>query len=123
MPGLAIPSVRQLAGELHMATATVQRTYGELQAQGLLVGQTGRGVFVADLAVGAPPDKRLFARDLASERDAVLHGLLARGVVNARSLGFREDEIVAKVRVLAASGGRTRAASRRGPFSSGRRLM
>ena len=104
MPGLALPSVRQVAAELHMATATVQRTYGELQAQGLLVGQTGRGVFVADLAVGAPQDKRSLAPDLDSERDAVLHGLLARGVLNARSLGFREEEILAKVRQLARSG-------------------
>jgi DNA-binding transcriptional regulator YhcF (GntR family) len=99
MPGMAIPSVRQVASELSMATATVQRTYAELQAQGLLVGQAGRGVFVAELAVGVPVE----TREIASEREAVLHGLLARSVSNAQSLGFRADEIVAKVRALAAS--------------------
>jgi hypothetical protein len=82
-----------------MATATVQRTYAELQSQGLLVGQAGRGVFVADLAVGVPAE----SREMASERDAVLHGLLARSVSNAQALGFRVDEIEAKVRALAAS--------------------
>jgi DNA-binding transcriptional regulator YhcF (GntR family) len=96
--------VRQVANELHMAPATVQRTYSELQSQGLLVGQTGRGVFVADLSVGVPPRTATMQRSLASERDAVLHGLLARAVLHTRSLGCREDEILATTRALA--GGR-----------------
>ena len=103
-PGRALPSVRQVASELHMAPATVQRTYSELQAQGLLVGHTGRGVFVADLSVGVPQRTATTQRTLATERDAVLHGLLARAVLHARSLGFGEEEILATTRALA--GGR-----------------
>lgn len=91
-PGMSLPSVRQLAAELNLATATVQRTYSELEAQGLVVGHTGRGVFVAELQAGVPPE--------TGERTELLNGLLARSVGHARSLGFGEDEIVAAVRHL-----------------------
>lgn len=91
-PGRSIPSVRQLAADLGLATATVQRAYGELQDLGVLVGQAGRGVFVADLANGVP--------EIAGERRSVLHGLLARTVSHALSLGFTRQDIVATVREL-----------------------
>jgi GntR family transcriptional regulator len=91
-PGMAIPSVRQLAADLGLATATVQRAYGELQDLGVLVGQAGRGVFVADLANGMP--------EIPGERRGVLHGLLARSVSHALSLGFTQGEIVATVQQL-----------------------
>ena len=87
-PEMPLPSVRQVASELHMAPATVQRTYSELQSQGLLVGQTGRGVFVADLSVGVPQRTARTQRTLASERDSLLHGLLARPVLHAPQSRF-----------------------------------
>jgi GntR family transcriptional regulator len=97
-PGMSLPSVRQLASDLGLATATVQRTYGELQAQGLLVGQTGRGVYVADLTTGVP--------DLSAERSEALRGLLARVVSHARSLGFADEEISSSMRDLLGGAGR-----------------
>jgi DNA-binding transcriptional regulator YhcF (GntR family) len=96
-PGAPIPSVRQMAAEVGLATATVQRAYGELQAQAILVGQLGRGVFVADLGPGPP--------DLAGERSTVLRSLLARSVGHACALGFSGDEIAATVRALLDSDG------------------
>ena len=69
-PNALVPSVRQLATDLRMATATVQRVYNELRAEGLLVGRPGRGVYVADLASGIP------AR--TEERGAILRALFAR---------------------------------------------
>ena len=36
-PGTAVPSVRQLAADLRLATATAQRVYADLQERGLLV--------------------------------------------------------------------------------------
>jgi DNA-binding transcriptional regulator YhcF (GntR family) len=95
-PGTSLPSVRQLASDLGMATATVQRAYNELRAQGLLVGQAGRGVYVGELATRLP--------GLAAERTEVLNGLLGRAVTHARSLGFAETEIVAAVRGLLGDG-------------------
>lgn len=91
-PGMPVPSVRHLASQLGLATATVQRAYSELQTQGMLVGQVGRGVYVSELAAGVP--------DLHGERSEVLNAVLARAVAHAHSLGFREDEIVASVRDL-----------------------
>lgn len=98
--GMPLPSVRQVASELGMATATVQRTYGELQAQGLLVGHVGRGVYVADLAIGVPGLDGASRGVLAAERGSVLRGLLARSVLLARGMGYREDEIMTTVRAL-----------------------
>lgn len=93
-PGMPLPSVRQLAKELGTARATVQHTYRDLQEQGLVVGQTGRGVYVAELAAGLP--------DQLAERSELLRGLFARTVSHARSLGFDEDEMVEVVREQAA---------------------
>jgi DNA-binding transcriptional regulator YhcF (GntR family) len=101
-PGMSLPSVRQVAGELGLATATVQRAYGELQAQGLLVGRTGRGVYVAALAIGLPAASTTAGSALRAERGLVLRGLLAPAVAHARSVGFGEDEIVATVQAFAA---------------------
>ncbi|MCC6180064.1 MAG: GntR family transcriptional regulator [Chloroflexi bacterium] len=98
-PGMPIPSVRQLAADLGLATATVQRAYGELQDFGVLVGQAGRGVFVADLASGVP--------EIPGERRNVLHSLLARAISHALSLGFTQQEIAATVHQLVT--GRNRA--------------
>lgn len=93
-PAMSIPSVRQLAADLGLAAATVQRAYGELQDLGVLEGQAGRGVFVADLANGVP--------DVPGERRTVLHGLLASAVSHALSLGFGQQEIVTTVQQLVA---------------------
>jgi GntR family transcriptional regulator len=91
-PGAPLPSVRQLAGDLGLATATIQRAYSELQEIGMLVGQAGRGVFVADLANELPY--------LPGERLGMLRGVFARAVSHALSLGFGQQEIVATVRDL-----------------------
>ena len=105
-PGTPLPSVRQVSTTLGLATATVQRTYGELQAQGLLVGQSGRGVFVAKLTAGLPA--------LASERSDLLRDLVARTVAQARSFGFKDDEI------LTAVSADVRGSSRRGEWPRSR---
>ena len=94
LPGTAVPSVRQLAADLGLATATAQRVYADLQERGLLVGQAGRGVFVAELAPGAQPSE--------TARQAMLRDLLARPISQARSLGYGDDEVAAAVSALAA---------------------
>ncbi len=45
--GDKLPSVRELALELRINPNTVARAYGELEQEGLVVRQHGRGVFVA----------------------------------------------------------------------------
>jgi DNA-binding transcriptional MocR family regulator len=63
-PGARLPTHRDLARQHGLALATATRVYAELEAIGLVVGETGRGTFVrdralprglgADLAVAAP---------------------------------------------------------------------
>ncbi|MDY3617739.1 GntR family transcriptional regulator [Agathobaculum sp.] len=46
-PGEALPSMRLLAKELRISVITTKRAYEELEREGFLTTQTGRGSFVA----------------------------------------------------------------------------
>jgi len=45
--GETVPTFRKLAADLRVSLITVKRAYDDLSAEGVLVGQTGRGTFVA----------------------------------------------------------------------------
>ena len=45
--GDALPSIRLLAKELRISVITTKRAYEDLEAEGVLVTQPGRGSFVA----------------------------------------------------------------------------
>ncbi len=47
-PGTRLPTHRELAATYGMATGTATRVYAELQAMGLVSGETGRGSFVRE---------------------------------------------------------------------------
>lgn len=47
-PGEALPSLRALAVDTQVNPNTVQRAYDELEREGLVYVQRGRGLFVAD---------------------------------------------------------------------------
>ncbi|EOC1416388.1 PLP-dependent aminotransferase family protein, partial [Cronobacter sakazakii] len=51
--GVQLPTHRRLAAEHHVSLATATRVYAELEAMGLVSGETGRGTFVRDIAL--PP--------------------------------------------------------------------
>lgn len=46
-PGQAIPSIRQLAADLQVSVITVKRAYLELEREGVIVTQQGKGSHVA----------------------------------------------------------------------------
>ncbi|WP_050479847.1 PLP-dependent aminotransferase family protein [Herbaspirillum rhizosphaerae] len=54
-PGTRLPTHRQLAVKQGLALATATRVYAELEAMGLVSGETGRGTFVRETAL--PPDQ------------------------------------------------------------------
>ena len=54
-PGTRLPTHRQLAAKERLALATATRVYAELEAMGLVSGETGRGTFVRETAL--PPDQ------------------------------------------------------------------
>lgn len=47
-PGETLPSLRAMAVEVQVNPNTVQRAYDELEREGLVYSQRGRGLFVAD---------------------------------------------------------------------------
>ena len=51
-PGEKLPSVRQLAADLHVNPTTVTRIYDQLAHEGVITLRQGQGTFVAD---GPPP--------------------------------------------------------------------
>jgi GntR family transcriptional regulator len=56
-PGERLPSARELAALLQVNFHTVRKAYGELEADGVLEFQRGRGTFVSAAARRLPPDE------------------------------------------------------------------
>ncbi len=88
-PGMQLPTVRQLAGFLRINPNTVARALADLERDGFVEGQQGRGTFVAD----RPTREGRAARSL--ER------LVGESLERVRRLGFTQDEFLA---ALASSG-------------------
>jgi GntR family transcriptional regulator len=69
--GAQLPSIRELARELRVNPTTVVKAYSELEHQGAIVMQQGKGAFVAGpRAIGMPERERMLrahAQTLAVE--------------------------------------------------------
>ncbi len=83
-PGQSLPTVRELARQLHLNAGTVARAYRELEREGCIVTRRGGGSFVADVPDVGP---------WLVERESRLSRLAERAVVEAFSLGYRSEEI------------------------------
>ena len=85
--GGEIPSIRQLAIALRVSVITVKRAYLELEREGVIVTQHGRGSFVA-----AEPDlrPRLYDQELAQH--------LEHAVRVATLLGLTPKELERRLR-------------------------
>jgi len=77
--GQQLPTVRQLAVDLRINANTVARVYGELEREGYVSSQQGRGTFVRkpDLFSEQVKDRSAVAEDLAK---TVVSMALAQGV-------------------------------------------
>jgi len=87
-PDAALPTVRQLAGDLAVAPNTVARAYADLQDAGWLVSEGRRGTRVA-------------SKTPANDRRARSHALAdaTRRFVSAlRHRGYSSDEITVELR-------------------------
>ncbi|GGN91890.1 GntR family transcriptional regulator [Saccharibacillus kuerlensis] len=82
-PGEKIPSVRELASELKINPNTIQRTFQELEREGVAESRRGLGRFVTS------EDEKIMSikKEMASE-------LLERFIGGMRELGFDGDNIV-----------------------------
>lgn len=84
-PGERLPSVRQLSRELVVNPNTIARAYTELEREGMLITQQGRGVFVAE------PRTDLTKR----ARQKQLEERLDQLITDAVHLGFTAEEFLA----------------------------
>jgi GntR family transcriptional regulator len=90
-PGTALPTVRQLAGDLGIAPNTVARAYAELQDSGWLISDGRRGTHVADDAPKRGRNER--ARDLRDAVTAFVRELRQRGFTpQEMSVAFRQAQ-------------------------------
>jgi GntR family transcriptional regulator len=83
--GERLPSHRELAAQLVIAPLTVKKAYDELEQQGLIDTQRGRGTFVSEaLPVVDTAEKRARLRDAAQRllSQAALSGLPFHEVID-----------------------------------------
>ena len=83
-PGQQLPTIRELAVELTINLHTVAHAYAELEREGFLTIQRGRGTFISD----GHTDQEL--GDLRAEKLQALVESMFAEVVN---LGYEADEV------------------------------
>jgi GntR family transcriptional regulator len=83
-PGQQLPTIRQLAVDITVNLNTVAHAYAELEREGLLTIQRGRGTFIA-----APEN----GPDLTQMRDSKLQTLVDNLFAEALGLGYDVQEV------------------------------
>jgi GntR family transcriptional regulator len=83
-PGEQLPTIRELAADLRVNYNTIARAYLELDHDGVISTQRGRGTFVAGV-----PDEEQMAR----KRHRKLNGVVRSALDEARRLGYEPQEI------------------------------
>lgn len=86
-PGMALPSVRQLARDLGVAPNTIARAYSELERDGWVVTSVRKGVSVAS----SPPTIT------EEERKQRLELAVAQLLVTTRQLAISDEELYAEI--------------------------
>ena len=92
-PGEALPSMRLLAKELRISVITTKRAYEELEREGLITSQTGRGSFVAQVSGARLREEQLRAVEahLAQAVHAAKQGgLTAEAFMEIAQTAFEE---------------------------------
>lgn len=81
--GEALPSVRALSSDLSVSVITVKKAYDQLEEQGLVVTQAGRGTFVLEKNVDLVRDYKL----------KEIQDVLAKAIDLAKANGFTQSDI------------------------------
>ena len=85
-PGDQLPTIRQLAADLRVNYNTIARVYLDLDRDGVITTQRGRGTFVA----GVPDEEQMRVR-----RQKKLQAIVKSALDEAHMLGYTPDEIAA----------------------------
>ena len=83
-PGEQLPTIRELAADIRVNLNTVARAYFELDREGVISTQRGKGTFVTGV-----PDKEQIER----KRQKLLHSIIHSALEEAQMLGYSLDEI------------------------------
>ncbi len=83
-PGEQLPTIRELAADLRVNFNTIARAYFELDREGIISTQRGRGTFVA----GVPDEEQMSRKRLKK-----LHAIVCSALDEARRLGYEPGEI------------------------------
>ena len=83
-PGEQLPTIRELAADIRVNLNTVARAYFELDKEGVITTQRGKGTFVS----GVPDQKQI-----EKKRQKLLISIIDAALKEATSLGYTEDEI------------------------------
>jgi GntR family transcriptional regulator len=83
-PGEQLPTIRELAADIRVNLNTVARAYFELDREGVISTQRGKGTFVTGVL-----DKDQIER----KRQRLLHSIIENALGEARSLGYSPAEI------------------------------
>jgi GntR family transcriptional regulator len=89
-PGDMLPSIRSLAKSLGISVITTKRAYEELEKQGLIYSEQGKGFFVS----------RFNPNILLEEQLKTLEDHLADVVLEAKTLNLSVEELTDMVRLL-----------------------
>ncbi len=87
-PGDQLPTIRELAADLRVNYNTIARVYLDLDRDGVISTQRGRGTFVAGV-----PDEAQMAR----VRQEKLKSIVSSALDEAHSLGYATGEITSVV--------------------------
>jgi GntR family transcriptional regulator len=83
-PGDQLPTIRELAANLRVNYNTIARVYLDLDRDGIISTQRGRGTFVA----GVPDEEQI-----AQQRREKLQAIVRSALDEARALGYEPGEI------------------------------
>ena len=95
-PGDMLPSIRSLARELGISVITTKRAYEELEKQGLVYSEQGKGFFVSEVNQSLLMESRL------REYEKRLRDMIQEG----KSLGLSPEEVSDMVRMFWDKGGK-----------------
>ena len=85
-----LPSLRQLAAEIRVSVITVQKAYGELEQEGFITSQHGKGYFVV------PSNSELFREELLCEAEEHIN----KAIEVARMADMTDEEFLNLIKLL-----------------------
>jgi GntR family transcriptional regulator len=83
-PGEQLPTIRELAADIRVNLNTVARAYFELDKEGVISTQRGKGTFVSGV-----PDEKMIKK----KREKLLYSIIDAALMEASNLGYSKEEI------------------------------